>query len=882
LTPFSVFISYSHQDEWLKKELVQHLSGLKRNGLIDLWHDRLIPAGAILDTDIDEKVQTSDIFLFLVSPAFLDSDYCMHKEYQIASHRNQLGNAVVIPVIIRDCDWDVAGLKKFNAVPKDGKPVTRGASNQGNGSERDEKWVEVIEGIKSAITALKKSLEVPKFLSTYSDSLFVVENIKHPNLPKFDERKIFVDPDLYYENGKEQVSKFQRLLSIIENSDGSIITGGDRSGKTLLSKMIHSYLNEKNIASILINGTTIRNSDIFYQLNSCRRLQLGSGDFDFSKTIIIIDDFDECNLPDSVKEKIVNDIYSKYHSLVIFSFSNAPSVLFTADHLPDPSVLNILPISNDKVLKIVQTWKSIGITDNNLVDDREMLLAYENIQTVYAQTEIEKSPDTTLTFLQLLGSMTGGDLAVTSFSACYEQWVNNTLDSNRVDWKNFDEAKNFLSLVAYTAYLENSGNCISNSEFERCLNIFCSVYLSSVEQLKKASVGVFLKQKNGNLSFSKEHFWYYFCARYASKNLSQDNPEQYYEFVKNCTKNIFLKKYANIAVFMAYFSNDNAVLTSLLLILDELFSKADDWILSDKSRSLMLGISSREELLLDPKSDVSENREVFLKEKVYSIIEDAEKVVAKYTLPFLSDQVADSEFVEGMNGKDIDSESYMKSVNALLRIHSVIGQILSSRSGTFPAKVMLDCIERMVRASGRYAYLNHAIATILLQDKEQSLLDVDKAIDNDSLSPEEKLHKVGRIFAFWSVYLSQVGLARHLSREHSIRALEILVEEKENFVCDIDLIPFNFTSVLIVSKLYHSGSINRDEVEDCIKKYGVDSALVALFRAAVNIYSHYMPITIEDKQWISGKLNISLKKIVQNTKKVRAATKPQRTRVDPK
>src|SRR5947199_141348 len=44
-SPIEIFCSYAHEDEsWLLK-LETHLSLLKRQGLISLWHDRLIASG---------------------------------------------------------------------------------------------------------------------------------------------------------------------------------------------------------------------------------------------------------------------------------------------------------------------------------------------------------------------------------------------------------------------------------------------------------------------------------------------------------------------------------------------------------------------------------------------------------------------------------------------------------------------------------------------------------------------------------------------------------------------------------------------------------------------------------------------------------------------
>ena len=43
--PIRLFYSYSHQDEELRKELENHLSLLRRKGLISPWHDPMIGAG---------------------------------------------------------------------------------------------------------------------------------------------------------------------------------------------------------------------------------------------------------------------------------------------------------------------------------------------------------------------------------------------------------------------------------------------------------------------------------------------------------------------------------------------------------------------------------------------------------------------------------------------------------------------------------------------------------------------------------------------------------------------------------------------------------------------------------------------------------------------
>ena len=120
-----VFMSYSHRDEALRNELETHVAGLKRQGVIAVWHDRRIAPGEELHGRIGDELNASDIVLLLVSPDFIASDYFYDVEMTRALERHRLGETRVIPVILRPCDWQGAPFGHLMAVPKDGKPVTR-------------------------------------------------------------------------------------------------------------------------------------------------------------------------------------------------------------------------------------------------------------------------------------------------------------------------------------------------------------------------------------------------------------------------------------------------------------------------------------------------------------------------------------------------------------------------------------------------------------------------------------------------------------------------------------------------------------------------------------------------------------------------------------
>jgi len=71
-----------------KKELIKHLSPLKRLGLIEYWHDRNIEAGDKWEALISENLQTADIVLLLISIDFINSNYCYDIEMETALDRD--------------------------------------------------------------------------------------------------------------------------------------------------------------------------------------------------------------------------------------------------------------------------------------------------------------------------------------------------------------------------------------------------------------------------------------------------------------------------------------------------------------------------------------------------------------------------------------------------------------------------------------------------------------------------------------------------------------------------------------------------------------------------------------------------------------------------
>ena len=126
--PLRVFISYSHKDEKMRVKLGEHLAPLVHDGLIRIWHDREIEAGADWAGEIDREISEADVILLLVSAPFLNSQYCRRELLQALEQRST-GKSLPIPIILRHCDWTTVfnrGDYKTQALPRDDRPVAGG------------------------------------------------------------------------------------------------------------------------------------------------------------------------------------------------------------------------------------------------------------------------------------------------------------------------------------------------------------------------------------------------------------------------------------------------------------------------------------------------------------------------------------------------------------------------------------------------------------------------------------------------------------------------------------------------------------------------------------------------------------------------------------
>src|SRR5579883_2976705 len=102
----TIFYCYAPEDEKHLRELEKHMGALKRLGKVTTWHDRHIMPGMDWEAEIEAHLNAADIILLLISPDFVQSDYCYNVEMRRALDRHHSPDKTeVIPIILRPVNW---------------------------------------------------------------------------------------------------------------------------------------------------------------------------------------------------------------------------------------------------------------------------------------------------------------------------------------------------------------------------------------------------------------------------------------------------------------------------------------------------------------------------------------------------------------------------------------------------------------------------------------------------------------------------------------------------------------------------------------------------------------------------------------------------------
>lgn len=95
-----VFLSYSHKDSEWAERLMAHLNTAESQGLVQYWSDKLLCPGDEWQKKVKEEIEKSKVFVILLSPEYLASQFSSDVEFPLIKEASDDG-ALIIPVLIK-------------------------------------------------------------------------------------------------------------------------------------------------------------------------------------------------------------------------------------------------------------------------------------------------------------------------------------------------------------------------------------------------------------------------------------------------------------------------------------------------------------------------------------------------------------------------------------------------------------------------------------------------------------------------------------------------------------------------------------------------------------------------------------------------------------
>ncbi len=673
----SVFISYSHKDEEHRIQLENHLSLLRREKIIETWHDRKILASADWKNEIDSHLESSTIILFLISSDFIASDYCYEIEMQKAIQQHNANVSLIIPIVLRPCDWQSLEINKFQSLPKEVKPIT-------TWDNIDEAWLDVVKGLRSLIK---------EFVNKKAESTITKSSNNKCIAPEFNEwlldtgikfqhrfkEKILL-PDLFIYPDIREVSDdlnlYDNIISasaLTKKINHNCIIGDEQLGKTSLCKMYFFDLFKAGLFPIIIKGKSINSTNLDEILEKAIKDEYCFDCIDDiinGNSVIIIDDFDKVKLNKKYRSKLIGSITSRFDKVILTVSSTFRIELFDADYLKNFRVDELLTFGNGRRLEIIQKWIALGQEETI---DEEYLFKQTDLTKMHIDTFVRKNivpskPVFILSILQVLESFTPNNLELTSYGHCYEYLIVTLLKKINIGVKEIGTYVNYLTEFAF--FLFNSKNqYISLKELELFRNTYSEKYLSINHQIMISNLeksGIIIQNERG-FGFNYRYIYYFYVAKYLSDHYIEETTIQ--EIFSNLVANLHKEENANIIIFITHHTKNPDILDILQLeMMSVLENQAEATLQNEELKFLSEFIQSIPKLIIEHKDP------------------QQERIINQNNIDAI-------EYIENGKSDDendfVDNEAY-KIINKTFKSIEIIGQIIRNRHSSLPKTKLLE------------------------------------------------------------------------------------------------------------------------------------------------------------------------------------------------
>jgi predicted transcriptional regulator len=832
-----LFISYAHRDESFKDELKEHLSGLIRSGHISEWNDRKIAPGADFNQEINQHLESSNLIIFLISSAFMDSDYCTGIEAKKALEMNQKGKAVLVPVVVRSVDWSHSGLWHLQGLPKDVKPVD-------TWSNRDQAWLSVTDGIKEIINPISSRKSANLIPSAATESISLTKtfldwlddteiSLSHRRSDKVSLQDIYTlqDAELQVvDNDKDGQKTIECTNVLLDRFNRLVILGDEQQGKTSLLKFYFRKLNSESYMPLYLDGVNLASASLGEVIKEALKKQYNELAYDkfiqSDRKVLLIDSIDRSKLNGKYKSKIVDDICANFSRCI---FALGPMALWVNEvrGLHSFQRAKLLDMGHKRREEIIQKWVSLGV--QHTISEEELYVKCDEMQdsinAVIRKNLIPPKPVFILILLQLLEAKTKLNLDLSSHGYCYQQLIFQSFSKAGIRGADIDTHLNVLTELSWWIFKNEQNPQVS--QVEDFFDGYCKDYLDVdrekvIRALMDASI---IKESGFRIGFKYSYIYYFFVGKKISESYSEDKDVQIR--FSSLIANMHREDFANILIFITHHTKSSWVIDGIIETLGGLFSEHEVATLSTDQLAFMEDFIKSIPALVVDQRDIQEERN-------------------------RHHEALDKREMDEEDAGTGESVELLSRINKTFKGMEIAGQIVRNRH----ASLKRDRLENLAR-DGIDAGLR--LLTNIIEVSNASREEVTKVIssyltERPDMKDDELNKRAERVYL--SVVYAIIGgvVATIGSSIGSKDAIEIYgVIEKKN----------QTPAMLLLRQaieMKHRKRIDVNGVSECVEKLKDNTICISILRHLVVQHLYLFHVEYKDKQKLCQLLGLSIKK----------------------
>ncbi|EPP5594418.1 TIR domain-containing protein [Vibrio cholerae] len=836
-----VFISYSHRDESHKEDLDEHLTMLKRNGVISVWHDRKILPAEDWKNQIDENLESADIILFLVSSSFLASDYCYDKEVKRAIERQNEGSAQIISIILRPCDWISCDFSRFQAVPKDAKPITTWA-------DKDTAWLDAISGIKDHINKFnpKKIFEVVEVddndIKPTTNTLEWINDteisLTHRKVNKISLSSIYVLPDLEFESSsikEKDLLNIKNAITVINNPSCYLLSGEEQQGKTSLLKHYYMEFLKLQYLPIYLDAKNVSKSSVELSISKAIKEQYDNLTYEDlcrnPKRMVLLDNIDEIQLNSKYRSLFLEEINQIFPISIITCHSSFNYVFCDIKELDYHTKATILGLGNKKREEIVKKWISLGVEE--CIEDIDLYSQCDDLKarlnTVIKNNIVPSKPIYILMLLQMFEANAQLNLELTSYGHCYQQLIYQSFDKAKINKNDFEKYLNVLTELAW--WIFKSENDPNKKQLDDFFDSYCENFLGvdRVLVLSKLVSHSILSDNGVKVGFKYPYIYYYFVGKKFAECYSDSADVK--EQIKNLLDLIHREDFANILIFITHHTKDSWVLSEIKQILQDLFD--DQKVASLRKEQL----SFMDDFMKQIPDLVLEQREIQKERDEYNQkLDDIERNQVQENI--------------GEEAEATESANILAKINKTFKGMEIAGQIIRNRHASLTRDALASLAE--CSTSSGLRFLEYFIKVSDSSKNEIMKVITIHLAEHPNLSDKE-IEKFAENAYLHLTYGVINGVIRKIaSSVGSKEALEIYkyLEDKS------DTPAFYLINQAI--ELQFNRTLKVDSISKCKENLKDNPVCIRILKEMVIQHIYMFPVEYKEKQQLSELLGISI------------------------